>query len=115
MNSLKIRKINEESKSQLKTLEAKKSRILAWHEAKWGIKSRGIWILKINQNITFFHVQTKGNKAIKLIWNIIDQLRKECSNFKSISKASINHYKTFFMELMRDNIGDNFATSIFFK
>ena len=34
-------KISEESKSQLETLEAKKYRILAWHEAKWGIKSRG--------------------------------------------------------------------------
>jgi hypothetical protein len=55
------------SRDELKTLEAKRRKLLADKEATWRLKSRAVWLENGDENTKFVHAYAKGRKATNTI------------------------------------------------
>jgi hypothetical protein len=74
-----------------------KQDLLACEEAKWGLKSRAIWLEGDNNNIVF-HNFVNYRKNLNSIWEIKDQNGQMISSFKEISKAGKGYFCILFKE-----------------
>jgi hypothetical protein len=84
------------SRDELKTLEAKRRKLLADKEATWRLKSRAVWLENGDENTKFFHAYAKGRKEANTIWSLKDQEDRPVTTFEGLANMGKNHFQTLF-------------------
>jgi hypothetical protein len=102
------------SRDELKTLEAKRRKLLADKEATWRLKSRAIWLENGDENTKFFHAYAKGRKATNTIWSLKDQEDRPVTSFEGLANMGKNHFQTLFKEDRMTNLADIIKLALYF-
>jgi hypothetical protein len=105
---------SEASRENLRSLEARRRKIMADQEATWRLKSRAIWLENGDENTKFFHAFAKGRKVANTIWSLKDQEDRSVTSFEGLANMGKRHFQSLFKADGRENIADIIKMALYF-